>query len=772
MLSCAAVSAFRAQFATGRRGGEAPETTSAASRGGNINVSAIAAENVSKHWTTADGEVRAVDRLSFAFDEGTLNVLLGPSGCGKSTTLRLIAGLEQADGGRILIGGRDVTALSPSQRNIAMVFQSYALFPHLSVAENIVFGLKVRKVAHDELARRLARTADLLGLSGLLDRKPSQLSGGQQQRVALGRAFIAEAPVCLMDEPLSNLDAQLRQDMRTEIRGLQRTLGITMVYVTHDQIEAMSMADRVVLLNKRADRAERDAGRALRKPGEHIRRALHRHAADEPAAARRGTRRRGRRRHRRPGGRAGRLRGLTLGVRPEHIALGFERGARADVAAVEYLGADSLVTCRLGAATLAVRVPGASASRAATPHGSRGRREHSTFSSAAASAAPRPHNVPPRRSSLDVASRCQPEENTMLLKVVIRALTGAVAAMAAAMALAQAPVEVSFYYPVAVGGPITKIIDGLAADFEKENPGIKLKPIYTGTYQDSITKALTAVKGGDPPVTSILLSTDMFTLIDEDAVVPFDDLIKTSDDQAWLRSFYPAFMENSQTGGKTWGIPFQRSTIVLYYNKEMFKEAGPRPEPPAGKLEGAGRVRAEAHEERRVGQGDAVGNADPVVGLSVLAVPGARDPGRDQSHEQRRHADLLRSAGSDRRAHVLGRPRQEVQGASGRHRRVGHDAEGLFRAQGRDDMDDHRQPHQRAHQRQVRLRRRDAARGQAARQPDRRRKFLSVQEVDAGAARRGDQVHQVGDDAAARGAVGDRHRLCRGARRRVVDTRR
>jgi sn-glycerol 3-phosphate transport system substrate-binding protein len=170
----------------------------------------------------------------------------------------------------------------------------------------------------------------------------------------------------------------------------------------------------------------------------------------------------------------------------------------------------------------------------------------------------------------------------MLYRVVIRALSGAVAAMAAAMALAQAPVEVSFYYPVAVGGPITKIIDGLAADFEKENPGIKLKPIYTGTYQDSITKALTAVKGGDPPVTSILLSTDMFTLIDEDAVVPFDDLIKTSDDQTWLRSFYPAFMENSQTGGKTWGIPFQRSTIVLYYNKEMFKEAGLDPNrPPA-----------------------------------------------------------------------------------------------------------------------------------------------------------------------------------------------
>ena len=142
------------------------------------------------------------------------------------------------------------------------------------------------------------------------------------------------------------------------------------------------------------------------------------------------------------------------------------------------------------------------------------------------------------------------------------------------LALAQAPVEVSFFYPVAVGGPITKIIDGYAADFEKENPGIKLKPIYSGSYQESIAKALTAVKSGDPPVMSILLSTDMFTLIDEDAIVPFDDLIKTDADRAWLKSFYPAFMENSQTGGKTWGIPFQRSTIVLYYNKDLFKEAG------------------------------------------------------------------------------------------------------------------------------------------------------------------------------------------------------
>ena len=156
--------------------------------------------------------------------------------------------------------------------------------------------------------------------------------------------------------------------------------------------------------------------------------------------------------------------------------------------------------------------------------------------------------------------------------IIHAALAAALSLFTAGAALAQT--EVSFLYPVAVGGPITKIIDGYAADFERENPGIKLKPIYSGSYQESITKALTAVKGGDPPVLSILLSSDMFTLIDEDAIVPFDALIKTPDDQAWLRSFYPAFMENSQTGGKTWGIPFQRSTIVLYYNKEMFKEAG------------------------------------------------------------------------------------------------------------------------------------------------------------------------------------------------------
>ena len=323
-------------------------------------MSAIVAENLSKLWTTADGDVRAVDGLSFAFDEGTLNVLLGPSGCGKSTTLRLIAGLEQADGGRVFIAGRDVTNLPPSQRNVAMVFQSYALFPHLSVAENIVFGLKVRKVEPAAMAGRLKRVAELLGLSQLLERKPSQLSGGQQQRVALGRAIIAEAPVCLMDEPLSNLDAQLRQDMRGEIRHLQRELGITMVYVTHDQVEAMSMADRVVLLNR--GRIEQNAtpvelyenpantfvARFIGTPPMNL---LPLDLCPEGAAIA-GT-----------GGPAvapAQCAGLTLGIRPEHVVLGFHRGARAEVAAIEYLGADSLVTCRLGSVSIAARVAGSS----------------------------------------------------------------------------------------------------------------------------------------------------------------------------------------------------------------------------------------------------------------------------------------------------------------------------------------------------------------------------------------------------------------------------
>ncbi len=202
-----------------------------------------------RELTKCFGQGAVVDKVSFGVDQGEFLVILGPSGCGKSTILRMIAGLEEPDNGQIRMNGENVCGVDPSKRGISMVFQSYAQFPHLSVAENIVFGLKVRKRARAERKQRLEQVADMVGLSGVLDKKPAQLSGGQRQRVALARAVIAKHPVCLMDEPLSNLDAKLRHEMRVEIRSLQRRLRLSVVYVTHDQTEAMSMADKVLVLN-------------------------------------------------------------------------------------------------------------------------------------------------------------------------------------------------------------------------------------------------------------------------------------------------------------------------------------------------------------------------------------------------------------------------------------------------------------------------------------------------------------------------------------------
>ncbi|MDQ2081662.1 ABC transporter ATP-binding protein [Xanthobacteraceae bacterium Astr-EGSB] len=204
----------------------------------------IRLDGVSKGW---GGSVGARE-LSLSVPQGAFLVLLGPSGCGKSTTLRLIAGLETPDAGRVLIDGRDVTHATPAERRLSMVFQSYALFPHLSVAENIVFGLEVRRVPRAERMERLERALELTGLAGYERRRPGELSGGQRQRVALARAVVADHPLCLMDEPLSNLDAKLRHSVRQDIRALQRRLGMTVVYVTHDQTEAMTMADIVVLM--------------------------------------------------------------------------------------------------------------------------------------------------------------------------------------------------------------------------------------------------------------------------------------------------------------------------------------------------------------------------------------------------------------------------------------------------------------------------------------------------------------------------------------------
>jgi multiple sugar transport system ATP-binding protein len=190
----------------------------------------------------------AVDAIDLHIVDGEFLVLVGPSGCGKSTTLRMLAGLEEVNGGRILIGDRDVTNVPPKDRDIAMVFQNYALYPHMSVAENMGFALKIAGIAKEERAARVLEAAKLLDLEPYLDRKPKALSGGQRQRVAMGRAIVRKPQVFLMDEPLSNLDAKLRVQTRTQIASLQRRLGVTTVYVTHDQTEALTMGDRIVVL--------------------------------------------------------------------------------------------------------------------------------------------------------------------------------------------------------------------------------------------------------------------------------------------------------------------------------------------------------------------------------------------------------------------------------------------------------------------------------------------------------------------------------------------
>ena len=317
-------------------------------------MSSIELIGVKKVW----GDSVAIEDISLTAEEGRFLVLLGPSGCGKSTTLRAIAGLETVSAGRVLIGGEDVTHLAPAKRRLSMVFQSYALFPHLNTAENIVFGLKVRKVTTGERDRRLAEVAEMVGLDGLLDRKPSQLSGGQRQRVALARAVIAENRICLMDEPLSNLDAKLRHDMRVEIRALQQRLGMTVVYVTHDQTEAMSMADKVVLM--RAGHIEQEgspedlyanpattfAARFLGTPPMNLLDLANGSDGAVVAGANGAPVLPG------PGA------GLQLGIRPEDIEIRDHGGIAAELVFADYLGADTIITARIGDQSLLVRVPG------------------------------------------------------------------------------------------------------------------------------------------------------------------------------------------------------------------------------------------------------------------------------------------------------------------------------------------------------------------------------------------------------------------------------
>jgi len=312
-------------------------------------LKAVSVRGLSKTW----GNTQILNDISFSIEAGSFAALLGPSGCGKSTTLRIIAGLDDATSGTVEIAGEDVTAWPAAKRGVAMVFQSYALFPHLSVRENILFGLKIRRVPRDARDARLARTAELLGLTPLLERKPAQLSGGQQQRVALARAIIAENPVCLMDEPLSNLDAQLRAEMRRELRALQQRLRMTVIYVTHDQVEAMTMADQIILMNggrieqaaKPAEIYEQPASvfaaRFVGTPPMNVMPAesLAHVCSQAP----------------RPAGID--LRSLLVGVRPENIRLD-ESGLSADVKSVEYLGAETMIEADAAGTSILARING------------------------------------------------------------------------------------------------------------------------------------------------------------------------------------------------------------------------------------------------------------------------------------------------------------------------------------------------------------------------------------------------------------------------------
>ncbi|ULB09880.1 ABC transporter ATP-binding protein [Cereibacter azotoformans] len=300
----------------------------------------ITLRNVQKRF----GEAVVIPSLDLDIEDGEFVVFVGPSGCGKSTLLRLIAGLEDVSDGQILIDGRNATEMPPAKRGLAMVFQSYALYPHMTVRKNIAFPLKMAKMEQSEIDRRVENAARILNLTSYIDRRPGQLSGGQRQRVAIGRAIVREPAAFLFDEPLSNLDAALRVNMRLEITELHQTLKTTMIYVTHDQVEAMTMADKIVVLN---------AGR-IEQVGSPL--TLYRNPANLFVAGFIGS----------PkmnlieGPEAAKFGATTMGVRPEHIDISRESGLwQGEVGVSEHLGSDTFLHVHVaGMPTLTVRAGG------------------------------------------------------------------------------------------------------------------------------------------------------------------------------------------------------------------------------------------------------------------------------------------------------------------------------------------------------------------------------------------------------------------------------
>jgi multiple sugar transport system ATP-binding protein len=299
-----------------------------------------------EHVTKRFDETTAVSDLSIEVADGEFLVLVGPSGCGKTTALRMLAGLEDITSGRILIGDRVVNNIAPGARDVAMVFQSYALYPHMTVYDNLAFSLRNQKVPKRQIDERVRRTADVLELGELLKRKPRQLSGGQRQRVALGRAIIREPKGFLMDEPLSNLDAALRAQTRGEILGLQKRLGTTTIYVTHDQIEAMTMGDRIAVMNKGELQQLGTPEEVYERPANtFVARFIGSPSMNMVPSSVLGI------------GGSGQL----AGFRPEHVRLGNGRAGAgnldAAVEVVEYLGDEQLAHVRLGDHELVVKLP-------------------------------------------------------------------------------------------------------------------------------------------------------------------------------------------------------------------------------------------------------------------------------------------------------------------------------------------------------------------------------------------------------------------------------
>ncbi len=304
-------------------------------------MASLSLNNVIKRYGAGKSAVPVLHGVSADIADHEFIVIVGPSGCGKSTLLRMVAGLEEISEGQIAIGGKVVNALEPAERDIAMVFQNYALYPHMSVFDNMAYGLKIAKVAKEEIRTRVDKAAKILELGHLLDRKPRALSGGQRQRVAMGRAIVRQPQVFLFDEPLSNLDAKLRVQTRLEIQKLHRELGITSLFVTHDQVEAMTLAQRMMVMN--AGRMEQ-----FGTPEEVYNRPATTFVASFMGSPPMNLLKQA------PNADFGGQSGAILGIRPEHLHIG-PTGWAVQVDTLEMLGAERLLYCRMGGESLIVR---------------------------------------------------------------------------------------------------------------------------------------------------------------------------------------------------------------------------------------------------------------------------------------------------------------------------------------------------------------------------------------------------------------------------------